>query len=373
MGRAVSVMLIAMLLLLTNAGLAVAGADLLVGPGTIAASPAIDPGQRVMLPAHEITNNSYRALEMIVSVSDRTGDERILPPGEWFSITPDELIVQARSSAEVQVELMLPDDAPPGEYKVWFLFDSMPIGASGMIAAAAVNVSFTFDVADAGQSSARTATEETQVEEHTLTLTVSGGGATEPAPGTHAYGSGSDVELTAAPDEGWKFHKWLGDVADVTSASTTVRIDADTEVIAVFTQEVPDAVGLTVSPTDLALDVGQSVQLTAVAEYDDGETHEVTPVWTSVDEDVVTVDHAGKITATGAGETQISAEFERHTCPVDVLVLPPSSEDPEPVPPGEEAGKGDGQTASWPMIVGLVALGGFGWALYRRHHTQPKR
>ena len=146
--RKLFVTVVAMLLVLVHTTTASASADLMVGPGTITASPAINPGQSIQLPTHEITNNSYRALEMTVSVSGRADDERVLPPAEWFSITPAELIVQARSSGEVQVELVLPDDAPPGEYKVWFLFDSMPIGGSGMITAAAINVSFTFDVAD---------------------------------------------------------------------------------------------------------------------------------------------------------------------------------------------------------------------------------
>ena len=158
--RRLLVIVTVMMLLVFNSGLASAGADLMVGPGTITASPAINPGQTVKLPTHEITNNSYRALEMTVSVSGRADDERVLPPVEWFSITPDELIVQARSSGKVQVELHLPDDAPPGEYKVWFLFDSMPIGASGVVTAAAINVSFTFDVADVHETASEDQDEE---------------------------------------------------------------------------------------------------------------------------------------------------------------------------------------------------------------------
>ena len=144
------------LILLTTALLVLpapaAATDLLVGPGTIKPSVPLTAGQIYNLPVHEITNNSNRPLEISVSVSEHRDKERTLPPAEWFSIEPKELIVQARSEEKVQVIVELPEDAPPGQYKVWFLFDAMPLGGGGLITAAAINVSLEFDIRDTGQA-----------------------------------------------------------------------------------------------------------------------------------------------------------------------------------------------------------------------------
>lgn len=139
-------------LLLYTPALANTGTDLLVGPGTIVPDKPLLPGHSYTLPGHEITNNSYVTLEMAVSVSENRDEERELPPADWFIIEPSELYVQARSEENVQVTLNLPKDAPPGEYKVWFLFDAMPAGTDNMAVAAAINVSLEFEVRDLGQS-----------------------------------------------------------------------------------------------------------------------------------------------------------------------------------------------------------------------------
>ncbi len=140
------------ILTLLGAGSAVSGAELMVGPGTIAADSFLAPGRAYTLPVHEVTNNSIHALEVTVSVSEHRDETRELPPAEWFSIDREELIVQARSTEKVQVEVNLPEDTPSGKYQVWFLFDAMPTSAGGMITAAAIQVSFTFEVKDTDQS-----------------------------------------------------------------------------------------------------------------------------------------------------------------------------------------------------------------------------
>jgi hypothetical protein len=129
-----------------------AGTDLLVGPSHIRPSVPFVPGQSYTLPVHEITNNSFRALNMTVSVADKEDDQRELPPVEWFSIKPTELIVQAKSTEEVQVVVNVPSDAPPGQYKVWFLFDALPMGGDGLIIGAAINVSLEFEIRDMTQT-----------------------------------------------------------------------------------------------------------------------------------------------------------------------------------------------------------------------------
>lgn len=142
--------IIALILLCATA--AASGADLVIDPGTITAESPLVPGRSYTLPVHKVTNNSFRALAMTVSVSDHLDGQRELPPAGWFSIDREELTVQGCSSEDVQVEVNLPGSAPAGKYKVWFLFDAVPIGSG--ITAAAIQASFTFDVMDVGQAAA---------------------------------------------------------------------------------------------------------------------------------------------------------------------------------------------------------------------------
>jgi len=61
-----------------------------------------------------------------------------------------------------------------------------------------------------------------------------GGSVTEPGEGSFTYLPGTIVDLTASPDLGWAFDGWTGDVANPSSASTTVTMDADKSVSASF-------------------------------------------------------------------------------------------------------------------------------------------
>jgi uncharacterized repeat protein (TIGR01451 family)/uncharacterized repeat protein (TIGR02543 family) len=72
--------------------------------------------------------------------------------------------------------------------------------------------------------------------QHTLTMAVSpsGGGTTTPPVGDHDYDAGTVVNITAAPAAGYEFVDWTGDVANPTSASTTVTMDDDKTVTANF-------------------------------------------------------------------------------------------------------------------------------------------
>ncbi len=67
-----------------------------------------------------------------------------------------------------------------------------------------------------------------------LTIEVDQNGTTEPAPGTHSYPDGQTVSISAEPDEGYMFAGWIGDVADPQKATTTVLMDGNKTVIAIF-------------------------------------------------------------------------------------------------------------------------------------------
>lgn len=91
-------------------------------------------------------------------------------------------------------------------------------------------------------------------EQFTLTLGVSpsGTGTTLPAVGTHSYDFNQVVNVSATPQPGYVFKEWLGDVADPNSAQTTIKINGDKNITAVFEEEVPDYYQLTmrVSPSN---------------------------------------------------------------------------------------------------------------------------
>lgn len=69
---------------------------------------------------------------------------------------------------------------------------------------------------------------------YVLTVQVVGQGTTTPAAGEHVYPAGTVVNLSATPATGWKFSHWAGEVAEPNSPTTTVTMDRDKEVIAVF-------------------------------------------------------------------------------------------------------------------------------------------
>ncbi|OVE78554.1 hypothetical protein BVY01_05130 [bacterium I07] len=64
-----------------------------------------------------------------------------------------------------------------------------------------------------------------------------GSGTTVPTAGQHLYDRGEVVYLIATEGEGFTFLNWVGDVADLNSANTTVTMDANKTVTAYFDQD----------------------------------------------------------------------------------------------------------------------------------------
>ncbi|HSV48958.1 MAG TPA: hypothetical protein VLH35_01465 [Candidatus Acidoferrales bacterium] len=67
---------------------------------------------------------------------------------------------------------------------------------------------------------------------YTLTMETVGQGSVYP--GNQTYTSGTNVNLTAVPDEGWAFSGWSGDTSGV--ANTTVVMNTNKTITATFTQ-----------------------------------------------------------------------------------------------------------------------------------------
>ena len=82
--------------------------------------------------------------------------------------------------------------------------------------------------------------EYVQISTYTLTVEVSPaeGGATAPAIGAHVYDDGTVVNLTATANTGYRFDHWEGDVADPNAAETTITMNANETVTAIFEPEI---------------------------------------------------------------------------------------------------------------------------------------
>ena len=74
---------------------------------------------------------------------------------------------------------------------------------------------------------------------HTLTLSTDpvDGGTTNPSAGDHTYNENTNVNITATPATGYVFDSWTGNVANTTSASTTITMNSDQTVTAHFTEQ----------------------------------------------------------------------------------------------------------------------------------------
>ena len=74
----------------------------------------------------------------------------------------------------------------------------------------------------------------------TYQLTISsasGGNVTSPGEGTFTYDAGTMVPLAAAPDDGYQFHSWAGDIANIAdpnAASTTITMNGNYAIVANF-------------------------------------------------------------------------------------------------------------------------------------------
>ncbi len=73
---------------------------------------------------------------------------------------------------------------------------------------------------------------------HVLTINIEGEGRTDPEAGTHTYAPGTEVDLTATPEEGWRFAGWTGGHVD-SKEETTVRMNRDRTITARFEVIIP--------------------------------------------------------------------------------------------------------------------------------------
>lgn len=104
-----------------------------------------------------------------------------------------------------------------------------------------------------------------------LTITATSGGTTEPAPGTHAYGCGSYIDVNAIPDPCYVFDHWQFDGNDVGSDNPySVLMDSNHTLDAVFfpVLTITSTLGGTTepSPGTHPYPGGSTVEVTAIPE-----------------------------------------------------------------------------------------------------------
>lgn len=77
--------------------------------------------------------------------------------------------------------------------------------------------------------------------EYTLTIIASGQGTVTLDPASGLYSAGTTVTLTTSPDAGWAFVRWIGDVADTSTATTTIFMAEPETVTAEFVDITSDS------------------------------------------------------------------------------------------------------------------------------------
>ena len=85
--------------------------------------------------------------------------------------------------------------------------------------------------------------DEISVEQYSLDISsAEGGSVTTPGEGTFHYDAAEQVQLVASPDDGYEFDEWTGDVdavADIDDPTTTIKMNENKSVTALFTAVTP--------------------------------------------------------------------------------------------------------------------------------------
>jgi len=96
-----------------------------------------------------------------------------------------------------------------------------------------------------------------------LTITSTEDGTTDPLPGTYNYQTGSSVNITAIPSIGYSFDYWLLDGEERTENPTTVIMDANYTLEAVFVDDISPEISAPVQEPPENVTAYQNVTVTA--------------------------------------------------------------------------------------------------------------
>ena len=206
---------------------------------------------------------------------------------------------------------------------------------------------------------------------HKLTTSsTAGGSVTTPGEGTFNYDTGKAVNIVASPDSNHKFDEWTGDistVADINSPTTSITINNDSSITAVFTTLNPDISPASFSASNLIISAAevqpdQQVGISITISNDGGASgsHTVILYVNSDPEDrhTVTIEPASNqdvtftVTRSTPGTYEVSLEGQHGQFIVtDTSVLP----DP-PTPSGLSTGIIIAIIAALVVLIVAVAL-----------------
>lgn len=157
---------------------------------------------------------------------------------------------------------------------------------------------------------------------YALTVQTEGQGSVTKSPDAETHAAGAVVQLSAVPEPGWMFSTWTGPVADSDSAQTTVTLNADTTVTAVFVESVTHHTltvqtqgqgGVTKSPDAETYPADTVVQVNAIP-----EPGWMFSAWTGP----VADSDSAQTTVTMNADTTVTAVFveaaANHTLTVDI-------------------------------------------------------
>jgi hypothetical protein len=95
--------------------------------------------------------------------------------------------------------------------------------------------------------------EQDEPEEYSLTVHTEGDGSVSRDPNQSSYTDGEKVTLTAIPASGWSFKEWKGDLSGSKNPAT-ITLDQDKSVTALFEQDEPDEMSLSIDEVKLFIE-----------------------------------------------------------------------------------------------------------------------
>ena len=170
--------------------------------------------------------SEVRATSRVIAKHKINGSEQTLNSSYTITIKPFPKKEGDTTQIEKDIPLQFPDGSQSGDYNV----------RGELIKAEAKTFLGWQDITSYFPQSQPmgSVTYITQEDICTLTMAIDGHGSTTPTVGSHIYPCGTVVDITATSNECWEFVNWTGDVADTSSASTTVTVDSGKTVTAHF-------------------------------------------------------------------------------------------------------------------------------------------
>lgn len=137
-------LILASLVLALSASLALAKVGVGVGLGKVAIDEPLTPGGVFNLPTLPVLNTGDEAGDYEVEVTFLSEQEELRPEPEWFTFSPQQFPLDAGESQTVEMTLVLPVNARPGDYFAFLEAHPVTKGEGVSIGvAAATKLSFT--------------------------------------------------------------------------------------------------------------------------------------------------------------------------------------------------------------------------------------